>query len=90
MDFLRAHKFSMASIAISSGGFVFVFAAVFYFRHEGAWRPYMRSYQIVTAAGGLCLVVSFITALAALIRERSKLAVLAFLVSLFNFFLYAR
>lgn len=90
MGFFRVHKFSMLSISISVPGFLAVFAAVAYFRREGSWAPDTTAYQVVTAAGTLCLVLSFVTALAALIKERSKLSILAFVLSILNFFLYAR
>jgi len=90
MNFLRTHRLSLASLAVSLGGLLFVPAAVLYFRHQGTWAPQTGAYHVVTAVGGLCLLLSFVTALAALIRERSKLAILAFLVSLLNFFFYAR
>ena len=90
MGFVRTHRLSIASFSITLGGFLLILAAVLYFRHEGAWAPHTRPYQVVTAAGGVCLVLSFLAALTALIRERSKLAVLALVLSIFNFFLYAR
>ena len=90
MGFVRTHKFSIASISITLAGFLLVFAAVVYFRHEGAWAAHTKAYRVVTGAGGLCLVLSFLTALTALVKERSKLAVAAFVLSIFNFFLYAR
>jgi hypothetical protein len=90
MDFFRTHRFSVASLALSLAGLLFVPAAVLHFRHQGTWAPQTRAYGAVTAVGGLCLLLSLVTALTALIRERSRLAVVAFLVSLLNFFFYAR
>jgi len=90
MDFFRTHKFSVASLAVSLGGLLVVPAAVLHFHRQGTWAPQTRPYQAVTAVGGLCFLLSFVTALVALMRERSKLAVVAFLISLLNFFFYAR
>ena len=78
-------------MVISVGTAIFTLVLIQYLYRHGMWRPFSPLSEQIHGFGGIAVVLSFVTSLVAIAKERPpSYAFLAMFLSLLSFFLYVR
>ena len=88
---ISKHPWSFLSMLISVGTAIVTLILIQYLYRHGSWRPQSSLGSEIQGFGGIAVLLSFVTSLVAIIKERPPAyGLLALLLSAASFFLYVR
>lgn len=91
MSRIAQHKWSLFSVVVTLTTFIATLAVVEILYQRGTWDPNSRLGTMLGIAGAIGFLISLVTAIAAMVRERSSgYGILALCLSILSFFLYVR
>jgi len=90
-DSILRKRWSLLSILITLSNAVVIYALIHYLYGHGLWTANARARSVMSVWGGLAFFSSLVTAIVALVKDKSKAyAIVALCLSLFSFVFYAQ